>query len=103
MPTPLSSGPRVWPRIKFIWGASGVINARWRLGLCGFYDRSHGFPYSGLAISVRGLVGWALALSLAGGLTGAALLTRWFGRQPHNQIGFTDVLTWPVRRQHIAE
>src|SRR2546430_1319332 len=99
-PTLLSNGPRSFPRIKFIWGASKTIAARWRVGLFGFYERSHGFPDSGLAISVRGALGWGAGLALAGLLAGAAALTQWFHRQPHNEIGFVDVLTWPARRGH---
>ena len=103
MSTPLSSGPRAYPFIKLIWGSSDVVKAGWRLGLFGFYSHLPGYPRSGLVISVRGLLRWALALGLVGYLALAAAVTRWLARDPTNRIGFADVLTWPVRRDHFAE
>jgi len=101
-PTPLPSGPRAYPRIKFVWGASKVIAAHWRLGLFGFYERIHGFPRSGLALSVRGLLSWAGVLAAAGYLAGAAAVTQWLQRDPYNRIGFADVVSWPWRREHVS-
>ncbi len=105
MPTPtlLSSSPRVWPRLKLIWRSSDVVQGRWWLGLFCSYERRPGFPGTGLAISLRGVLRWTLVLSVAGYLTGAAVIARWFAHSPHNQIGFSDVLTWPVRRTHVAQ
>jgi tetratricopeptide (TPR) repeat protein len=103
MPTLISSGPRVFPRIKFIWGSANVIDARWRIGLFGFYSHAPGFPNSGLAISVRGLLIAMLIIGVAGYVGTAAAVSRWLARNPHNRIGFTDVLTWPVRRERVAE
>src|SRR5438093_1184006 len=100
--SPLSAGTQVRPRLKFIWGASKVINARWRLGLFGFYTRIHGYPRSGLAISLRGGLCWSLALSVAAYVGGAAAAAQWFKRNPYNRLGFVDVLTWPARRDHVA-
>src|SRR3954467_1556222 len=100
-PTPFSSGPRQFPRVKFIW-ASTRVTAHWRLGLFGFYERVHGFPRSGFAISVRGMLRWGVALAITGYIGGAALATQWYRRNPYNRIGFSDVLTWPVRREHVA-
>lgn len=104
MPTPsqLPSGPRQFPRLKFIWGSREVIVGHWRLGLFGFYERSRGFRFSGLAISVRGLLCWTLALGVAGYVGGAWALTHWLQRNPYNQLGFVDVLAWPVRREQLA-
>ena len=45
-------------RIKFVWGASEVIRGEWHLGLIGFYDREEGKRDDGLAVSVRGMMGW---------------------------------------------
>lgn len=103
MPTFFSSDSPDTLRIKFVWGSTKAVEAQWRLGLFGFYTRVQGYPDSGLAISVRGLLRWSLILGLAGYIGGAAVVTRLFARAPHNQIGFADVLTWPVRRQHMAE
>ncbi len=103
MSTPLSSGPRIYPSIKVIWGSSDVVKAGWHLGLFGFYSHVPGYPRSGFVVSVRGVVCWGLALGLVGYVGIAAAVTRWLARDPTNRIGFTDVLSWPVRREQIAE
>ncbi|HWA87474.1 MAG TPA: hypothetical protein VG710_14695, partial [Opitutus sp.] len=90
-------------RIKFLWGSSEVIQARWRLGLVGFYAHRPGFPGTGLAISVRGLLRWTLGLALGGYVGGAAVLGFWFRRQPRNLVRFSDVLTWPARQEHMRD
>jgi tetratricopeptide (TPR) repeat protein len=102
-PTPLSTGPRQRPRLKFIWGAHTAIMAEWRLGLFGFYAHSPGFPRSGLAISVRGLLGWLLTLGILSYVGAAFVLTRVLQHDAYNQIGFSDVLSWPVQRSHVAQ
>lgn len=103
LPLPSSSSPPNAPRrIKFIWGSSSVINARWRLGLFGFYTRIHGFPDSGLAISLRGLLAWLVLFGLAGYVAGAAAVAHWLARNPYNHIDYADVITWPVRREAVA-
>lgn len=102
LPTPLSTGPRVWPRPKFVWGSAEKIRGRWRFGLFCAYERRPGYPGTGLAMSVRGLLRWTLVLGLSGYLAGAAVIARWFARSPYNQIKFADVLAWPVQREHVA-
>lgn len=90
-------------RIKFIWGASKVIAARWRFGLWGFYERKQGHPDSGLAISVRGLITlfcFLLVLAYVGGATGIYL---WLDRREHNYVTYTDVLLLPVRMDEVRE
>jgi predicted Zn-dependent protease len=84
-------------RLKFIWGASGVIKGRWYLGLLGFYERVVGEPDSGLAISVRGLLLWFAGLCLAGYLAAATALLFWLDRNPYNQVAFADTVTLPWR------
>ncbi len=90
-------------RIKFIWGASRVIRARWRAGLYGFYERVPGVPDGGLAISVRGLLAWS---AVAVGLAYAAAATALFGvwrQNPDYHLTYTDALLYPMRRHAIAE
>lgn len=88
-------------RVKFIWGASKVIRARWRFGLWGFYERVDGIKSSGLAVSVRGvlIVGLLLVtLCYVGGATAAYL---WIDRRGNNTITYTDVLLLPVRWDEV--
>lgn len=84
-------------RLKFIWGAGGVIKGRWYLGLLGFYDRVVGEPDSGLAISVRGFLLWLAALGLAAYLAAATALLFWLDRNPYNRVAFADTVTLPWR------
>lgn len=67
----------------------------------GFYERRSGFPDSGFAISGRGLLAWLLGLAVAGYIAAAGALTWWFRRQPHNRVGFAQVLAWPVQREEV--
>jgi hypothetical protein len=67
--------------IKFIWGASQEIQARWRFGLIGFYEHVKGHPDSGPAVSVLGWLILALLVYVAGatdlffGSTGERIIT----------------------------
>ena len=90
-------------RIKFIWGASKVIHARWRFGLWGFYDRVEGMPHSGLAISLRGVLLLGLLLSLLGYIGGSTAVYLWLDRRGHNYVTYTDVLLLPVRWDEVRE
>lgn len=90
------------PRIRIVWGKPASVSTQWRMGLFALYVQLPGFPERGIAISVRGLLRWALVLGIAGYLGAAAVLSWWFRREPHNQIGYTDVLTWPLRGNNIA-
>ena len=90
-------------RVKFIWGASGVIRGHWYLGLVGRYDRVEGMPGDGLAISVRGLLLWALGGSVALYCGGAAAIYAVRSRNPYNLATYSDVLLWPAQRARMAE
>ena len=90
-------------RIKFIWGASRVIQGRWYLGLVGRYDRVAGMPGDGVAISVRGLLLWGLGCSVALYCGGAAAIYAVRSRNPYNLVSYSDVLLWPWQRAHMSE
>ena len=90
-------------RIKFIWGASKVVMARWRFGLWGFYERKAGHPDSGLAVSVRGVLLLGLLVSVTAYMAGATTIYLWLDRKEHNYVTYTDVLLLPVRWDEIQE
>jgi len=87
--------------VKFYWKPDPTVEVRWRLGLFGRYTIEPGFPDDGLAISLRGVLRLGFVLAVAGYLAAAAALHVWLRRNPYNLVGFTDVLTWPVRRAHV--
>lgn len=89
-------------RVKFIWGASKVVQGRWYLGLIGFYTREEGVPFGAIAVSVRGLLAWSgLAAALAYVAAATALFFVWM-RNPYTLLSYTDALFYPVRRAEIA-
>lgn len=90
-------------RIKFIWGASRVIQARWRFGLIGFYEHVKGHPGSGVAVSVRGWLILALLLALLAYVAGATALFFWLDRRSHNYVTYSDTLLLPYRLDEIRE
>ena len=90
-------------RIKFIWGASKVIAARWRFGLWGFYERKEGHVDSGLAISVRGILVLCLLLTVTAYVGGATAIYLWLDRREHNYVTYTDVLLLPLRTEEVRE
>lgn len=102
MAAPIPPGPKVWPLLKFTWGSPRLERGHWRGRLFAFYSATPGFPASGLAINLRAALGWSCGLAAAGYLAAALAFTQWFRSQPHNRIGFADVLTWPVRRPEVA-
>lgn len=103
MPALIMLGSKIVPRIKFTWGRPQLEQARWRGGLFTFYSWTQGFPRSGLAVNMAGLLAWVLGLGAAGYLGIALAFTHWFRSQPHNRITFTDVLTWPMHRAQMAQ
>jgi tetratricopeptide (TPR) repeat protein len=90
-------------RIKFIWGAGKVIQARWRFGLFGFYEHAKGYQDSGLVFSLRGLLVLGLCLTTVAYVGGATALFLWLDRGPHNYVTYPDTLFWPLRRDAIRE
>lgn len=88
-------------RIKLVWGASDTIRGRWRLGLVGTYQRGHGGE--GVAVSVRGGLGWFVVLTAIGYVAVATALFFWFDRKPGNLIGYADTLLLPLRRDAVRE
>ncbi len=90
-------------RIKFIWGAAKVIQARWWFGLWGFYEHAKGYRNSGLVISVRGLLIWSLLLAVMAYVAAGTALYLWLDRKPHNYVTYTDALLFPVRQQQVNE
>jgi hypothetical protein len=91
------------PRIKLVWGASRVIRGRWYLGLIGFYDRKEGQRDGGVAISMRGVLGWAAASLLVAYVAGATALFWIWQRNPYSILSYSDALLYPVRRAQIEE
>jgi len=89
-------------RVKFIWGASKIVQGRWYLGLLGFYTREEGVPGGAIAISVRGLLVWSGFLTaLAYVAMATALFFVWM-RNPYAVLSYSDALFYPVRRAEIA-
>lgn len=89
-------------RLKFIWGASARINARWKLGLWGFYERKQGYPDSGLAVSLRGLVLWfGVFFPLLAYLGATTAIFFWLDRREHNHVTYADTLLLPLRWDEI--
>lgn len=86
-------------RVKFVWSSSSHRQRRWRGGLIGHSDRRGGR----VAISVRGVICWLLALAVAGYVAGTAALYCWFDRRPDNLIGYADTLLLPWRWSHVRE
>ena len=90
-------------RLKFIWGASDKVIARWRFGIWGFYERKQGYPDSGLAISVRGIMVLLLFLTLMGYAVAASAFYIWLDRNEHNRVTYVDALLLPIRWDKITE
>ena len=84
-------------RLKFIWGASSKVIARWRLGIWGFCERKQGYTDSGLAISVRGILVLSLLLAVLGYVSVATAVYYWLDRKEPNHVTYTDVVLLPIR------
>ena len=90
-------------RLKFIWGASDKVIARWRFGIWGFYERKAGYPDSGLAISVRGILVLSLLLTLIEYTVAASGIYFWLDRKEHNRVTYVDAFLLPIRWDEIRE
>jgi len=90
-------------RLKFIWGSSRVINAEWRFGLWGYYERKAGHRDSGLAISVRSVLLLSLFLAVLTYVGGATSIYLWLDRKGHNYVTYPDVLLLPLRWDEVQK
>jgi hypothetical protein len=88
--------------VKFIWGAGKVLPGRWVLGLFGYYTQDTGVRTEGLAVSIRGLLGWSALLALLVYAAGAAVLHQVWQRNPYSRLTYTDALLLPWRRSEIG-
>ena len=94
--------------IKFIWGSSRVVAARWHGGLFCIHERISSRRSSGsdpvirsLIISTRGLLFWGGILAVVGYFTAAVGLHQWMQRRPFNLVTLEDCVLYPVRRDVI--
>jgi tetratricopeptide (TPR) repeat protein len=90
-------------RFSVIWGGSERQPGDWRLGLWGTYDRTPGSRIVDVAISVRGLLRWAVAFAIAGYLAGVTALYFSLARSPYNLVTYADTLLLPVRWAQVQE
>ena len=90
-------------RIKFVWSASKVAGGRWRFGLFGLYDRGEGHHEEGLAVSLRGLLGWCGVAAVAAYLAFATALFWFWQQNPYSLLTFGDALLRPVRREAVRD
>ncbi len=89
--------------IKLLWGGAEVVRGHWHFGLVGIYDRQQGKRGDGLAISVRGLLLWSLALALVAYLGGTLVLASFWQRNPYALLTYQDALLYPLRRAEVAQ
>ena len=90
------------PRIKLQWAAAKTTPGEWRLGVFARYARPGGRG-RGLAISLRGVLCWALAFAVLGYIGAAGVVWWKLESKPYNYVTYTDVLLYPIRRQAINE
>ncbi len=90
------------PKVKFSWRTSEITGGAWRGGLFCFYDAraaSAGRLRAWrLAISLRGLLLWLMALAVVAYFSGAGVLWAWLHRRPYNQVTYADLVLpthWP--------
>ncbi len=79
------------PSIKVIWGSSRQLPGQWRLGLFGRPERHSGGGRV-LAVSLRGVLRWGLALTMAGYFSGAGAYYLWLDRKPYNFVTYADLV-----------
>jgi tetratricopeptide (TPR) repeat protein len=90
-------------RIKFVWSSSKIAGGRWHLGLFGLYDRGEGHHEEGLAVSLRGLVGWTGVAAVAAYLAFATALFWFWQRNPYSLLTFSDAFLRPIRREAVRD
>ncbi|MFA6286947.1 MAG: hypothetical protein WC661_06125 [Opitutaceae bacterium] len=90
------------PKVKFSWRTSAITGGIWRGGLFCFYDaraasagRLRAWT---LAVSLRGLLLWLMALAVVAYFSGAGVLWAWLHRRPYNRVTYADLVlpaNWP--------
>lgn len=95
--------PKGVRRIKFIWGSCDAIKGRWHLGLIGIYAHRPGYPGTGLAISLRGLLRWGVVLAVVGYTASVALVIRSLRGLPKGEVTWVDAAAWPLRRARLRD
>lgn len=90
-------------RLKIHWGASKTTPGKWYLGLIGRYERKSGGGRRrrGWAVSLRGVVCWAAFGAVSAWFGGAGYVWLQQTRQAHNEVTYTDVLLYPLRKDEI--
>jgi hypothetical protein len=93
-----------FPKIKLVWGSTRVLQANWRLGLFGFYERNSAARgrSTGLAISLRGALVWLGVLLVAAYFAGAGVIWFWLERRPYNFVTYAD-LVLPTRWAEVTK
>ncbi len=82
------------PHLRFVWSPRRQ-EADWRLGLFGSFRPADGGSPA-LAVSLRGVLRWGLALGGVAYFAGAAALWSWLDRKPYNFVTYPD-LVLPTR------
>jgi len=100
--TPLRRVRRRRRPVKFIWGAGKALPGRWVLGLFGYYTQDTGVKTEGVAVSVRGLLGWGAVALLAVYLAGATALHLVWSRNPYSRLTYADALLLPLRKDAVT-
>ncbi len=79
------------PYFRIIWGAKEVIRGNWYLGLIGLHTK--GYPRElWIYLSMRGFLRWSAGTLIVTYFAGAAALAWFYGRNPYNQITYTDLI-----------
>ncbi len=94
--------------IKFIWGSSRAVAARWHGGLFCIHERISTrrnaigvIVIRSLIISTRGLLFWAGMLAVLGYIAAVGLLYQWMHQRPFNLVTLADCALYPVRSDII--
>lgn len=91
------------PHFKFTWGRYPQIQGALYLGLFGWYARREGGTAKSIAISVRGVLIWLVALVIAGYLAGTTALWWVWQKNPYNLLTYEDAVMYPVRKKERLE